>query len=65
MRRDENQLADDLTNEKFDSFDKEFRVLLKEADIQWQILDKLTESAEGFYQELKARKEEGRARSVC
>ena len=29
LRRDENQLADDLTNEKFDSFDKEFRVPLE------------------------------------
>ena len=61
LRRDDNQLADDLTNEKFDSFDKEFRVPLKGADIQWRILDKLTRSAENFYQELKARKEEGRA----
>ena len=58
LRRDENQLADDLTNEKFDSFG----VPLKGPEIQWRILDKLTESAEGFYQELKARKEEGRAK---
>ena len=29
LRRDENQLADDLTNEKFDSFDSEFRIPLK------------------------------------
>ena len=62
LRRDENQLADDLTNEKFDSFDKEFRVPLEGADIQWRILDKLTQSAEGFYQELRARKDEGRAK---
>ena len=62
LRRDDNQLADDLTNEKFDSFDKEFRVPLKGADIQWRILDKLTRSAESFYQELKARKDEGRAK---
>ena len=60
LRRDKNQLADDLTNEKFDSFDKEFRVPLEGADIQWRILD-LTQSAEGFYQELRARKDEGRA----
>ena len=62
LRRDDNQLADDLTNEKFDSFDKEFRVPLKGADIQWRILDKLTRSAESFYQELKARKDQGRAK---
>ena len=62
LRRDENQLADDLTNEKFDSFDKEFRIPLKGTDIQWRILDKLTRSAESFYQELRARKDEGRAK---
>ena len=52
LRRDDNQLADDLTNEKFDSFDKEFKVPLKGADIQWRILDNLTRSAESLYQEL-------------
>ena len=67
LKRDDNQLADnqlanDLTNEKFDSFDKESRVPLKGEDMQWRILDKLTEGAEGFYQELKARKDEGRAK---
>ena len=63
LRRDENQLADDLTNEKFDSFDSEFRIPLKGADMQWRILDKLMLSAEGFYEELNARKAEGRAKS--
>ena len=62
MKRDDNQLADDLTNEKFDSFDKEFRVPLKGEDMQWRILEKLTSSADRFYQELKARKDEGRAK---
>ena len=62
LRRDENQLADDLTNEKFDSFDSEFRIPLKGADMQWRILDKLVLSAEGFYEELNARKAEGRAK---
>ena len=33
IRRDLNQLADDLTNEKFDSFDPKFRVPLKGEDI--------------------------------
>ena len=48
LRRDENQLADDLTNEKFDSFDSEFRIPLKGADMQWRILNKLVLSAEGL-----------------
>ena len=63
LKRDDNQLADDLTNEKFDSFDKEFRIPLKGADMQWRILDKLTRSAESFHQ--KARKDEGRAKPNC
>ena len=41
VRRDLNQLADDLTNEKFDSFDPEFRVPLKGEDMRWRVLDKL------------------------
>ena len=45
LRRDENQLADDLANEKFDSLDKEFRIPLKGEDMQWRILDKLTKGA--------------------
>ena len=36
IRRDLNQLADDLTNEKFDSFDPEFRVPLKGEDMRWR-----------------------------
>ena len=62
LKRDDNQLADDLTNEKFDCFDKEFRVPVNGADMQWRIPDKLTRSAESFYQELKARKDEERAK---
>ena len=35
-KRCELKASDDLRNEKFDSFDKEFRVPLKGADIQWR-----------------------------
>ena len=62
LKRDDNQLADDLTNVNFDSFDRKFRVPLKGEDMQWRILNKLTKSADSFYHELKARKEEGRAK---
>ena len=41
IRRDLNQLTDDLTNEKFDSFDPEFRGPLKGAELEWHVLDKL------------------------
>ena len=56
IRRDWNQLADDLTNEKFDSFDPEFRVPLKGDEIEWRVLDKLLNCADSFYGELKKRK---------
>ena len=57
IRRDLNQLADDLTNEKFDSFDPEFRVPLKgEDNMRWRVLDRLLSCADNFYSELKKRK---------
>ena len=56
IRRDLNQLADDLTNEKFDSFDPEFRIPLKGEDMRWRVLDKLLGCADNFYSELKKRK---------
>ena len=34
IRRDPNQLADDRTNEKFDSFDAEFRIPLKGVELK-------------------------------
>ena len=49
IRRDLNQLADDLTNEKFDMFDPEFRVPLKGEDMRWRVLDKLLSCADNFY----------------
>ena len=58
-----NQLADDLTNEKFDSFDPEFRVPLEGAgvplegaELRWRVLDKLLGYADNFYNELRKRK---------
>ena len=57
IRRDLNQLADDLTNEKFDSFDAEFRIPLKGVELKWRVLDKLLGHADGYYNELSARKE--------
>ena len=56
IRRDLNQLADDLTNEKFDSFDPEFRVPLNGEDMRWRVLDKLLSCADNFYSELRKRK---------
>ena len=56
IRRDLNQLADDLTNEKLDSFDPKFRVPLKGEDMRWRVLDKLLGCADSFYSELRKRK---------
>ena len=53
IRRDLNQLADDLTN---DSCDPEFRVPLKGEDMRWRVLDKLLSCADNFYSELRKRK---------
>ena len=59
LKRDDNQLADDLIIENFDAFDDE---PLTGGDIKWRILDKLMKGAEGFHQELKARRGEKRAK---
>ena len=52
LRRDSNQLADDLTNEKFDSFDSEFRIPLKGEELEWKVLDKLLRHSDSFYKEV-------------
>ena len=56
IRRDRNQLADDLTNEKFDSFDAKFRIPLKGEELRWHVLDKLLSHADGYYSELLSKK---------
>ena len=56
LRRDSNQLADDLTNEKFDMFDSAFRIPLKGEELEWKVLDKLLRHSDRFYKEVKARK---------
>ena len=56
IRRDLNQLADDLTNEKFDSFDARLRIPLKGEELKWLVLDKLLSHADGYYKELVERK---------
>ena len=56
LRRDHNQLADNLTNERFDMLDSSFRVPLKGEELEWQILDKLLRHSDSFYKEVKARK---------
>ena len=61
IRRDANQLADDLTNENFKEFSPDFRTPLNGEKIEWRILDKLLDHANGFYQELLVFKRQGKA----
>ena len=62
IRRDINQLADDLTNEEFKEFDSGQRIDLRGEDFQWRILDRLLAHADNSYQELGTRKREAPAR---
>ena len=62
IRRDLNQLADDLTNENFDSFDPQFRIKLEGSSLQWRILDQLLEHSASYYQELGVKKRERAAK---
>ena len=62
IRRDLNQLADDLTNEEFKSFDQGLRIALKGSELRWRILDRLLVHSDSFYRELGVRKREAPAR---
>ena len=52
IRRDLNQLADDLTNENFASFDPNFRIDLKGEALEWQVLGRLLGYATSYFEEL-------------
>ena len=64
LRRDGNQLADDLMNENFDAFDLNFRIPLKGEDMKWRILEKLIAGADNFHQEPKGREKRGQSPPV-
>ena len=50
-RRDLNQLADELTNKKIDSFDAKFWIAFKGEKLKWRVLDKLLSHAGGYCSE--------------
>ena len=54
--RESNQLADDLTNQKFDSFPKDKRVQFVGGDTKWLVLDRLMHKAQEFHEELTREK---------
>ena len=62
IRRELNQLADDLTNEDFHGFDPGLRIDLKGENFVWRILDRLLGHSDSFYKELGVRKREAPAR---
>ncbi|CAE7548310.1 unnamed protein product, partial [Symbiodinium necroappetens] len=56
IRREMNQLADDLTNEDFKHFDRDFRIPLKGEELEWRILDKLLDHWAKFFAEVSGKK---------
>ena len=52
IRRDLNQLADDLTNENFASFDPNFRIDLEGEALEWRVLGRLVGYATSYFEEL-------------
>lgn len=57
IKREENQLADDLTNEEFGKFDEKKRVIVTEEKCKWVVLGELLPESEELYRELQAAKE--------
>ena len=54
--RDLNQLADDLTNQKFDSFPLDKRIQFVGGDTKWLVLDSLMHKSQEFHDELAREK---------
>ena len=59
--RESNQLADDLTNEKFDHFEQEDRVRWDPTQQSWHVLDEFMLHANSFHTEMTKRKSEPQA----
>ena len=59
--REANQMADDLTNEKFDSFNQEDRVRWDPKLQSWHVLDEFMLHANSFHAEMSKRKDEPHA----
>ena len=58
LRRDRNQLADDLSNMKFDSFNMEQRVRWVPQEQKWHVLTRFLQHAKEFHEEMRERKME-------
>ena len=62
--RESNQLADDLTNEKFDHFNQEDRVRWDPTEQSWHVLDEIMLHANSFHTVFTKRKTEPQAPPV-
>ena len=58
LRRDKNQLADDLSNMKFEHFDMERRVRWIPQDQTWHVYTEFMQHAKEFHEEMNKRKAE-------
>ena len=61
IRRDLNQLADDLTNQNFASFDPNFRIDLKGEVLEWWLLGRLLAHATSYFERLGTARRTDRA----
>ena len=64
IRRDCNQLADDLTNGKFEHFNEADRIRWRPEDEQWIVLETFSSHAETFHAEMSKRKRDNLERPV-
>ena len=60
VRRDDNQLADDLSNEEFGKFELERRIRVTKENCKWKVLDELLKESKELFDEVQAFKEKKR-----
>ena len=61
LPREENTLADALTNLEFGSFSSGLREKLEEGDMKWKVMDHLMVSSQALFEEIAAHKRGGAA----
>lgn len=65
VRRDFNQLADDLTNEQWEMFDKELRINTPIEELPWMVLKEGYPHALQLYKDLEAGRAQNRAKRLA
>lgn len=64
MRRDDNQLADDLTNLEFGRFSEDKRVQMSEESIKWRVFDRLDRESKSLYEAIQMLKVKSKQKSA-